>query len=313
MNGHAYEHYIDLPGAIFRGWHSPRFHETLQEAVSTAKANERALDPLTIARLRWYPSLTAEFILEDLISQSDVDRILVDPTIRFRTLCNHYEALAPMLEGKLLDDPESVERLLRWLRYKDISPNLAEADYLKRLGEDPNRAFRLTPPGERPDRERLRSDADRKKYESPGWAFLYVSCNSLATVEPRLVEVLSRSEEYAYLAAFVLRRRGMGAQVWESLLLNIRSLRWAFHVMRDLDVGTRINQTTQVRLLDIVHRSPPWAAQLWESRRWRGDQLSWAFEQCSRLASGHECMPELQSWMRMTTLMTGPRVAVAAA
>lgn len=311
MNGHAYEHYVDQPSSIFKGWNAPLVHEHLTDSVTEAKLAGRGLDATTIARLRWYPSLTSEFILRDLISKQDIDRIFTDFSSRFRALCNHYGDLAPIMEAKLLDDPESVERLVRWLRYKEIDAFHDDSEYFKRLSEDPNRKFRLTPPGERPEREVMSAEAHTKRFSSPGWAFLFVSSNQIAELDVNLMKVLARSEEYSYLTAFVLRRRGLGAHVWQGLLHNIVSLRWAFHAMRDLDVGTRLDQGTQTRLLKIIHSSPPWAVELWESRRWRGDQLSWAYGECVQLADGHECLPELHSWMRMNRAISGPRVAAA--
>jgi hypothetical protein len=207
MNGLAYEHYVDKPWAIFQGWHAARFHEVIEEEVLAANDAGRPLDPVTLARLRWYPALTAEFIIKGKISRPDIEKILEAPPMRFHALASHYAELAPILETKLLEDPESTERLVRWLRFRQMPSFRSEEEYLKNLGEDPNRHFRLTPPADRPDREKLSALASAQKLTSPGWAFLFVSCNSLGSLDEDLMKVLMQDEEYAYLAALVLRKR----------------------------------------------------------------------------------------------------------
>ena len=313
MNGLAYEHYIDSPHLIFQGWHASLAHERLATEVEASHAANRPLDDVTVARLHWYPAFASDFMIAGKIPVPDCERILSDISSRFRALANHYDGLAPLLEAKLLEDPESAERLLRWLRFNGRAPFHPEEEYIKRLGEDPNRHYRLTPPAQRVSRDDLKGLSEKNATKSPGWAFMYVSCHSIATIEPEIRNVLLESEEYSYLTALVLRKRGIPVDVWQPLLTAITSHRWAFHVMRDIEAGSRLDQRTTQRLLRIVHTSPPWAVQLWESRGWRGTALTNAYGECSTLSVGHECTPELHSWFRMTKATTGTRVVAVAA
>src|ERR1017187_7151372 len=129
MNGLAYEHYIDKPWCIFMGWHAAHFHAALEEEVLAADLASRPLDPLTVARLSWYPALAAEFILKGKIERPDIEKILNSPPARFHALASHYSELAPILETKLLEDPESAERLLRWLRFRQLPTFRPEEEY----------------------------------------------------------------------------------------------------------------------------------------------------------------------------------------
>jgi len=311
MNGLAFDHFVDQPWLIFNLWHSDLLHTKLRNGVQEAIEARRQIDDLTVARLRWYPSLVGGFIREGLITTPDIDRILNTPVSRFYALAAHYEALAPVLESKLLVDPEAVERLVRWLRYKKYQPLRDEAEYLAMLGEDPNRHYRLTPPAERMSPAQMSEASEQRKYQSAAWAYLYVSSHQDPLLDPTLMSLLTTSEEYAYLAAYVLRRRNIEASRWVELLAEIKSPRWAFQVLRDIEPGGGMPLSLRSRLLKCVHTSPPWAVQLWESRGVRGEHLKIAAHECGLLSAGHECEIELNAWLRLARLSAGKKVLEA--
>ena len=312
MNGLAYSDYIDKPHCIFNGWHASQMYRALTRAVNDAGPGraDRPLDDITIARLKWYPALTSDFIVAGQLKLPDIEKILADPSPRFWALANHYEELAALLEPKLMEDPESAERLYRWTHYRDFTRFHKDTEYLARLGDDPNRHYRLTPPTERSATEKLALESDKNRSRNAAWAFLYVSTHQLTTLESDLTKRLLESEEYSYLAATVLRRRGLPLETWFPLVAGIKSPRWAYHAMRYLEPGANLPIAAKNGLQKIIYASPPWAVQLWEARNWTGDQLQWAYEKCLNASSAHECAPELRSWYRMrTAIVSRPLVA----
>lgn len=313
MNGLAFEHYIDKPWLIFMLWHTETIQATLKAGVDDAISARRPIDDLTVARLRWYPSLVGELILNGKIARPDIERILDNPVTRFYAMAGHYEELAPTLESGLMSSPEGVERMIRWLRYKNITPLRNEQEYFDNLGDDPNRHYRLTPPNARVSSEDLRAEAAKNKHLSAAWAYLWVSSSQNPVLTDEIISVLKTDEEYAYLAAYVLRRRNFPTERWIDLITEIKSPRWAFHVVRDIEPGSSIPVHIRSRLLRCVHVSPPWAVQLWESRGWRGDHLKIAAHECGILSAGHECDIELNAWLRLARMVAGTRIAVSAA
>ena len=311
MNALAYDDYIDRPWLIFQNYNSSLFHAHLMRSVGDAVSASRPLDETTRLRLRWYPALASDLIVAGHMSPPDIEAVLGEPTPRWWAMVNHYEELAPVLEPKLLDDAESAERMIRWLRFHGKKPFHPEGEYLACLGDDPNRHFRLTPPADRPSLDALSLEASKNRSKHPGWAFLFVSCNRLPSLDPELLAALGQSEEYSYLTAKVLRRRNVAESVWQPLLKFIKSPRWAYHAMAHLEPGSRLDMTTRNRLLGIIHSSPPWAVQLWAVRNWRGDQLDSAYNNCVTVSDGHECAPELHSWWRMKKATTGKPVVLA--
>lgn len=310
MNGLAFEHYVDLPWLIFHGWNAQLVNEHLTDSVVGAINSKRSLDAITVARLRWYPSLFSNFILAGQVSRPDIEAVVsADFSTRYRVMTNHYDELAPLLEAPLLQDPESAERIIRFRRYKNKPTFRPEEEYLASLGDDPNRHYRLTPPGQRPDREVMSAQANERKYSNPAWAYMYVSCTSVAALEEELSQVIMLSEEYAYLTALILRKRGLPSAAWEHLLTGIKSERWAFHVLRDLAPGTELSKSLCKRLADVLHRSPPWAVQYWVACGFRGDVLHAGYEACARISANHETAPELHSWYRFMSATEGKRVA----
>jgi hypothetical protein len=252
-------------------------------------------------------------IIDGKIARPDIERILDNPVTRFYAMASHYTELAPTLEAGLLADPEGIERMIRWLRYKNITPFRDEHDYLSLLGDDPNRHYRLTPPHARVPSDLLRVEATKNKLVSAAWAYLWISSSQDPVLDDRVLATLKSSEEYAYLAAYVLRRRNFESARWRDLVTDIKSPRWAFHVMRDIEPGSSMPVEISARLLRCVHVSPPWAVQLWESRGWRGEHLKLAAHECGIHSAGHECDIELNAWLRLARLNSGTRIAVAAA
>ena len=315
MNGLAFDHYTDKPHVIFQTWQASRFEELLREAAAAAIRSARPLDKLTLRRLSWYPSLLSDLICNGQIGRNDIEEALASYVTRFYVLANHYKKLAPTLEEPLLSDPESAERLERWLAYRGKTPFYSKDRYARAYKEDPNRVYRMTLPADRPEREQVAALAAPRKYESAAWAFHFISSNSIASIDSSLSETLSQSEEYAYLAALVLRRRNMPAETWQHLLgcIGKNSHRWAFQAMCDLEPGSNLDPAIRSRLLNIVHSSPPWAVQLWTRRNWRNDQLKWAYEQCCSLSATHECVVELHCWYRMVTATAGKKTLAAVA
>lgn len=308
MNGLAFEHFVDQPWLIFQLWHAELLLTKLRNNVQEAIEARRPIDDLTVARLRWYPSIVGGFIREGLIAEPDIDRILNNPVSRFYALASNYQALAPVLESKLLVDPEAVERLVRWLRFNNYKPLREEAEYLSMLGEDPNRHYRLTPPEQRMTPEQVRAVSEKRKYQSAAWGYLYVSSHQDAVLDPLLGNVLKTNEEYAYLSAYVMRRRDIEMSGWIDLLSEIKTPRWAFQVMRDIEPGGGMPLPVRARLMRCVHTSPPWAVQLWESRGFRGENLKFASYECGLLSAGHECEIELSAWLRLAKLSAGKKV-----
>ena len=308
MNGLAFEHYVDQPWLLFHLWHTEVLQTKLRNSVEEAIDARRQIEEITVARLRWYPALVGALIMEGLITVQDIERILNNPVSRFYALASNYEALAPVLESKLLVDAEGVERLVRWLRYKNFKPFRDEREYMAMLGEDPNRHYRLTPPAERMSPEQVRAEAEKRKHQSAAWAYLFVSSSQDPLLDAALVSVLKTNEEYAYLSAYVLRRRNFEMSRWVELVTNIKTPRWAFHVMRDIEPGAAMPLETRTRLLRCVHTSPPWAVQLWESRGWRGEHLRNAAYECGVISAGHECDVELSAWLRLAKLNAGQKV-----
>ncbi len=305
MNGLAFEHYVDQPWLLFQLGHTELLQTKLRNSVEEAIDARRQIDDLTVARLRWYPSLVGGLIMEGLITAPDIERILNNPVSRFYALASHYEALAPVLESKLLVDPEGVERMVRWLRYKKYKPFRDEREYMAMLGDDPNRQYRLTPPAERISPEQVKAEAEKRKYQSAAWAYLFVSSSQDPLLDSSLLSVLKSNEEYAYLSAYILRRRNLEMSRWVELVSEIRNPRWAFHVMRDIEPGGAMPIGIRSRLLRCVHTSPPWAVQLWVSRGWRGEHLGLVSCECGLLSAGHECEIELSAWLRLAKLNAG--------
>lgn len=298
MNGHAYAHYIDHPTTLFRGWNAGLIQEQLYQQACEGLRAGTSLSAAVRSRLSWYPSLVATMVADEVLSGTELDHVLSSPSVRFRALCNDYASVAERLEPGLMEDEETVERLVRWLSLKGITPRLPLAEYLVKL-RDPNRLYRMTPIPSRPSREKLLALADERRLTSPEWAFIWVSNNHLLELGDDLIAVLVRSEEYAYLAAYIMKKRGVATSAWSPLLEGIRSHRWSYHAMVDLDPGSDLGTAVQEAMVNRLHSSPPWAVQFWEARRWKGEQLAWAYDQCRRLAGSHECTPELHSWVRM--------------
>ena len=311
-NGLAFSHYIDRPWLIFNLWHTEQIQEKLRISVEDAIDARRSIDELTVARLRWYPSLVGELILQGKIARPDIERILDNPVTRFYTLASHYTELAPTLEAGLLNDPEGIERLLTWLRYKHMTPFRDEQEYFALLGDDPNRHYRLTPPHARAPSELVRAEAGKNKYRSAAWAYLWVSSTQEPIIDQEIISVLKTNEEYAYLTAFVLRFRNYNVAHWIELVADIKTPRWAFHVLRDIAPGSEMPIAIASRLQRRVLVSPPWAVQLWETLGWRGERLNLAAHECGLLSVGHECEIEFNAWLRLARLKAGTRVAVAA-
>ena len=251
--------------------------------------------------------LTADFLSRGMIPPSALKSILTDSVRRFNVMACDYEKFAGMLEDALLTDPESVERIVRHARSIKLKLRLPENNYIDALGDDPNRKLRLTPPASRPLPAKLQSDSVARRYHHPGWAFLYVSTHAEPEMTNELVACLRKSDEYAYLAAKLLRIRDsvdlpMGK--WMALLDGITSPRWAFHAMRDISPIPAQFEGTYRRLLGIVHKSPPWAVLFWQVRHFAAPVLKLCYASCLASAPEHECLPELHTWYRMALAMS---------
>lgn len=307
MHGHAYAHYVDYPQTIFRGWNAGLMMDNIYTAALSAKNSGRPLDEQTAKRAAWYPTLVSDLLTDGVLSPVDAERCLLTPALRFRALTNHYAQMAPHLEAGIVNDEESVERLVRWSLCRDKALSRPHADYLVQI-KDPNRLYRLTPPDKRPPREKVMQLSEVHLNESPEWAFMYVSTHPIQTLSAELIRTLAKSEEYSYLTAYVLSRRGLMPRVWQGLVHSLKSYRWIYHALTDLapgGTGGRLDQEIEVSLINQIHKSPPWAVQMWESRRWSGEQLAWAYEECLASAPQHECLPELNSWIRMQRAIAG--------
>jgi len=296
LSAHAYPEYVDRPWHIFTAWQTSAFQGELRAEVLRAREQKHPISKTTLQRLVFYPSLMASLIRRGILNRDEIEQHLNDPSVRFRVMVEDYPSLAPLLEVNCLKDLETAERIRRWSMAYQRPTHHPAATYQRILAEDPVRALRMTPEGSRPSSQSIMLSASQNWEKGPGWAFLYVSHVQMRQIDPQVIEVLSASEEYSYLAASNFCQRRMPVNTWVGTLDAIKSPRWAYLVLRYLDLRCELPSAVRKRLLNIVLTSPGFAVQLWTERRVSGAELAASYRECLRLSAGHPLTPELISW-----------------
>jgi hypothetical protein len=309
-NGLPFGFWRDFPRTIFNTFSADLYLQSVVRELELATQAGKEVDPWVGKRLSWRPDLVARLLRGGILPTKTAIEIMDSPEKRYHALIESYVDTAPFFEPKVLEDPESVEKLIRWLRAnRNIRPLMPkEEDYYPFLGKDPNRELRTLPREERPDANALAPVAHKRRGESPGWAHMAFMTADTPVIDEVMFEQLGKSDEYCYQTALLAAKRSVAPSIWEGLTAKITSPRWAFHALRDDLVahGAR-GIPERVRLRRIVHSCPPWAVLWWDTAGFARGTLEEMYKEAILLSGQHECIPDLVEWMeerRSLTILT---------
>ncbi len=254
----------DWPFALFAHAGAGMRDQTVLSRVQNKKNFHANLDEGDIGSLRWRPHLTADLILHNRLTPSEVNAIFGSnfPLI-FRVLMRDYERLAPHLEQLLFSDLESVERLASFFVMERKAGLRPMEFYAELLEADPNRALNVIPEENTRafKRDMLASSAPSMCCTSPGWAFFYLRSRRDESIAAEVKDVLLKSDEYSYYAARLMRDRHVVSANYADLLQNLKDPRWIYHTLRD-----GLGGDTEA-LLQSLFDHPAWLVQYLHSAR----------------------------------------------
>ena len=199
---------IRFPQTILASCARERLEDKLRQDVADRReAGQPLPDPL-VRRLSWHPELAAQILSAEMLTGKETELLLSNPDSACSILLENYATLCQLIEPRLLRHPPSIERLLVDQRLTQRPGLQTETEYLRLLGPDADRRYRLTPAVDRPIiLASLREESEMRWGESPSFAYFYLATHEEIRLTPRLAEILKQDEEYLYLALRLLRGR----------------------------------------------------------------------------------------------------------
>lgn len=256
------------------------------------------LADMDLRQLANFSSSAAEFLVAGSLNPREVEVLLENPLHRFEILLEAYDDLAARHESVLWSDPESVERLVVYLRKRGRPGQLTEAEYLQILRCDPDRYLRLVDNPSDEDRDALLRETLEKRHSTPEHAYFYLKVNGISSFDAPIAKALGKSEYHSYLAAVHLRELGASSQQYAGLVSDLHSPRWIFHALRD---GVLAESD---RAIDRLVASPAWAVEWLVSSRAPLAQVERVYTKCFMRSSGAATFHDLHLWFQRRQIAT---------
>jgi len=286
---------VEFPKALFSTRGSFKESMRLQWSIFNDLVQQMPTPERTMQELQWYPEVVANMLTSGVMTPEMAAPLLNEPTFGFRVLVKDKGHLVSWLEPRLLVHAEAAELILAWRRQAARGPTQADAAYLECMIDDPNRLIRsLMPSQESTSRiAQLVHESASRKSESPAWAFCYLNNTPSVALDSELLAVLATDDEYAYLAARILRDRGNPESVWAPLLDHVQKPRWVFHILRDGLAGSKVQHFEEALM-----SSPPWMVEYWVATGTKMPELGPQYLETGRRSADHPCVGDLAPWFR---------------
>lgn len=283
------------------GWHSVAQEAHLAELVDRAqraRQSQARLPADLVGPLQWRPQLIASMTAEGRMAAHHLVQILEHfPEAAVRALMWRYNDLAPLCQAALIRTPENAERILNFVRTRHLTLFGDETDLWSILAGDPNREFRLVPLDKRPTLDRVVAVSYERRYESPAWAYCYLSNTQGPVIDDELLRVLAREQEYALLGVDTLTDMGYPYHHLRLLVRAIIEPRWVYQLLVRQLVPRPHEDWEMVR--DRILTSPAWAVEAFGALNWRLTEVLKVLDRAWILADKHPLMPIFADYVRL--------------
>jgi hypothetical protein len=272
----------DLPTAIFFNPASAQREQGVAFQLRLAASSRTFATEELLEELSLRPHMMADIFRQKTLQPHERALLAAkNPAMTLRAMLHFYDDLAPELEQEIMNDLESVERLVSYFDLRKRSGMHPREYYLSKLEEDPNRYLRVCDNDDFVPIEELKfklavmaDKAEANRFSSPAWAFFYLRCSMPSTIEPALIAALRPSEAYCYLTARLCDQASIPSHEWAPLTWNLKEPRWIYHALRD---GLATEPETAINTL---MSSPPWLVQYMSRARLSYDESKQLFLEC---------------------------------